>query len=197
MSTPPIFYVSGHLDLTEEEFREHYVPKLEEALKEPGATFVVGDARGADAMAQAWLAEKNAPVTVFHMFVAPRNNVGENALKGGFETDLARDEAMTAASTDDIAWARHRRSNTWKNLERRSAVNRERERNERRGLHRFHVSQEEIYPVYGLHKTNATDDRAVPLPQELYERYCKAADEYHAIQEEIAAWLRKQENDPV
>lgn len=114
-----IYFVSGHLDLTQDEFNDHYKPILNAALDER-ASFVVGDARGTDVMAQRYLALNRAKVTVFHMFDSPRNNVGFPT-RGGFQSDKERDAAMTAASDRDIAWARpgREKSGTAKNLKRR------------------------------------------------------------------------------
>ena len=116
-----IAFVSGHLDLTEPEFAEHYAPRLR-VLVEQGAAFVVGDARGADEMTQAFLADAGVAVTVFHMFDRPRRLRGPFPLRGGFDSDDARDAAMTAASDVDVAWVRpgRERSGTAKNLARRS-----------------------------------------------------------------------------
>ncbi|MEM7156328.1 MAG: hypothetical protein AAF799_25970 [Myxococcota bacterium] len=119
----PTFFVSGHLDLTDAEFEAHYVPSITEALADSDARFVVGDARGADAKAQAYLSTRAAErVTVFHMFTAPRNNHGAFPTRGGFESDAERDRALTAASDRDIAWVRpgRERSGTAKNIARRS-----------------------------------------------------------------------------
>jgi len=118
-------YVSGHLDLTPEEFEEHYVPKLQAAV-ERRDWFVVGDAKGADTMTQAWLHEQQLAATVTvvcHMFGSPRNNVGNFQTVSGFVSDEARDAYMTAQSDYDIAWVRPGReeSGTAKNLARRSA----------------------------------------------------------------------------
>ena len=119
-----IAFVSGHLDLTKEEFQEHYVPLLQQAIINHDK-FVVGDARGTDSMVQAYLAyclqDKN-DVTVYHMFGSPRNNVGNFRTIGGFENDNERDAEMTAASDYDIAWVRPGRetSGTAKNLKRRN-----------------------------------------------------------------------------
>lgn len=117
-----VYFVSGHLDLTRSEFQEHYAPRMQAAFEE-GASFVVGDARGADLQAQDWLLFAQCPVErvkVYHMFEAPRNNVGFPTV-GGFTSDGERDAAMTAGSTDDIAWVRpgREKSGTAENLKRR------------------------------------------------------------------------------
>ena len=116
-----ICFISGHLDLSEQEFQEHYAPRIDRALA-LGATFVVGDARGADAMAQLYLKLKGANSTVYHMFESPRHNAGF-ATKGGFRNDSERDAAMTLDSTEDLAWIRpgREKSGTAKNLKRRAA----------------------------------------------------------------------------
>lgn len=114
-----VHYVSGHLDLTDEEFAAHYAPLLRDAMTRNEA-FVVGDARGADEMAQRVLVGY-AHVTVFHMFVSPRNNLGAFPTRGGFTSDGTRDAAMTEASTADIAWVRpgREKSGTARNVQRR------------------------------------------------------------------------------
>lgn len=117
------YFVSGHLDVTMDEFREHYAPRLTKILAEdPDASFVVSDARGCDLMAQLYLRDAHAlRVQVFHMSVAPRNNVGGFPTIGGFSSDNARDTAMTNASDVDIAWVRPGRNGggTAANLARR------------------------------------------------------------------------------
>ena len=117
------YFVSGHLDLTVDEFREHYAPRITAALSDdPDSAFVVGDARGCDLMAQMYLRDARAlRVQIFHMLEAPRNNVNGFPTIGGFETDAERDAAMTAASDADIAWIRPGRqhSGTAANLARR------------------------------------------------------------------------------
>ena len=136
-------FVSGHLDLTKEEFAEHYVPRLQLALAR-GCDFVVGDAHGCDFMVQRWLREHGATCTVFHMFDRPRHSFGSGygshdpnlpkeswsgprggfPLRGGFQSDDQRDSAMTACSQEDIAWVRPGRegSGTARNVRRREAI---------------------------------------------------------------------------
>ncbi|HUU87457.1 MAG TPA: hypothetical protein VMX17_06855, partial [Candidatus Glassbacteria bacterium] len=86
--------------------------------------FVVGDAKGTDRMAHLFLNKQKANVTVYHMFNYPRNNCSFPTM-GGFTTDNERDAAMTAISTNDIAWVRSGRekSGTAKNLRRRKNEN--------------------------------------------------------------------------
>lgn len=117
-----IYFISGHLDLTREEFLTHYAPRLRAAVQDE-AEFVVGDAAGADLMAQELLSLLPAKVTVYHMFHAPRYNHGFETI-GGFQSDRERDEAMTKNSDRDIAWVRpgREKSGTAKNLKRRLKV---------------------------------------------------------------------------
>lgn len=115
------YFISGHLNLSDAEFRNHYAPRIDAAIAEDAA-FVVGDARGCDLMAQAYLRDARAlRVQVFHMLEKPRNNAGGFPTVGGFPTDEKRDAAMTAASDKDIAWVRPGResSGTAANLARR------------------------------------------------------------------------------
>lgn len=119
MMNKVISFISGHLDLSEMEFKKYYKPQIDLAL-ELGESFVVGDARGADSLAQKYLLGRSTNVTVYHMFETPRNNAGF-ATQGGFQSDTERDRAMTKDSTKDIAWVREGRekSGTQKNLNRR------------------------------------------------------------------------------
>ena len=115
------YFVSGHLDLTLDEFRAHYIPRIAVAIADDAA-FVVGDARGCDLMAQLHLRDaRELRVQVFHMLEKPRNNIGGFPTIGGFTSDVARDAAMTDSSNADIAWVRPGRngSGTAANLARR------------------------------------------------------------------------------
>lgn len=207
------YFISGHLDITQEEFDTHYVPKLEAALEdgEEGVAFVVGDARGADTLAQAWLAEHGAPTAVYHMLEKPRNLAAGpyTPLVGGFPTDEARDEAMTEASTHDIAWARPGKPGskpsgrgTLQNLARREARReakaKEAERDARRALPRYVVTETEAYPVYHIRDVSERPDYpTTPIPAELIERQTAAFEAWYIVQAEIGDWVRRQENDPV
>jgi hypothetical protein len=113
------YFISGHLTLSEDEFNEHYKTKIDNALAE-SASFVLGDARGTDEMAQIYLKDKTDNVIVYHMFDSPRNNQNF-PLQGGFDSDKSRDTQMTADSDCDIAWVRpgREKSGTANNLKRR------------------------------------------------------------------------------
>ena len=118
-----VYFISGHLDLTQDEFIKYYIPQLIKARREC-ASFVVGDARGADLHAQVYFARWccETATTVYHMFDSPRHNVDELFTTiGGFTSDNERDAAMTNASDADIAWVRpgREKSGTAKNLQRR------------------------------------------------------------------------------
>ena len=137
-----IAFISGHLDLTIEEFLKYYVPLICRAL-DNGDGFIVGDAKGADSEAQkfiynvfcepvktedgTWTGKTKIDdryktrMVVYHMFTTPRNNEFGFITKGGFKTDEERDVAMTEASDYDIAWVRpgREKSGTAKNIARR------------------------------------------------------------------------------
>jgi len=118
------YFISGHRDLTEQEFELHYIPAILVAMVGRDAKFVIGDCAGADKMAQDFLMQQDYPrdqVKVFHMFTAPRNNAGFPT-EGGFKNDIERDTAMMMCSHEDIAWVRQGKeaSGTAQNLERRN-----------------------------------------------------------------------------
>lgn len=119
---PTVNYISGHLDLTPVEFDAHYRPALDAALAR-GESFVVGDARGADAFTQRYLLGKTTAVVVYHMLTNSRNNAGFPTV-GGFTSDDERDTRMTMDSDRDIAWVRpgREKSGTQRNLDRRQRL---------------------------------------------------------------------------
>lgn len=123
-----IFFISGHRDITEEEFKINYVPAINDALFNYNSRFIIGDYHGVDIMAQDYLIDvmKIDPkfVTVCHMFDKPRN-INEKIINiiGGFKTDEERDSYMTINSDEDIAFIRDRskyRSGTAQNILRRN-----------------------------------------------------------------------------
>lgn len=120
-----VYFVSGHRDITEEEFQKHYESILWEAIMED-AEFVVGDCQGVDDMAQKYLKTLSAKkITVYHMFEEPKHNCGGTELKGGYTSNVSRDFAMTLNSDKDIAWVRKgkERSGTQQNIDRRKWMN--------------------------------------------------------------------------
>lgn len=128
------WFVSGHMDLTEDEFKEHYASTLERLVR-AGDSVVVGDAPGADMRAQLFvdslrlqlaeeLCSNMGTITVYHMLDAPRHNPAGLPTLGGFKSDRERDAAMTAASDHDVAWVRpgREKSGTADNLRRRGRM---------------------------------------------------------------------------
>jgi len=120
-----VYFVSGHRDITDEEFQKHYEPVLFKVINEE-AKFIVADCRGCDIMAQKYLKAMMVPkdnVRVYHMFDEPRFNAGFHTI-GGFANDIGRDTAMTEDSDVDIAWVRFgkERSGTAQNIDRRKMM---------------------------------------------------------------------------
>lgn len=117
------YFISGHRDLTVEEFNSLYVPVILDILQDdPTCEFVVGDYQGVDSMAQGYLASLVDKVTVYHMFDRPRNLINPNFKTiGGFTSDEERDAAMTRDSDRDISFVRkgRRNSGTAQNIVRR------------------------------------------------------------------------------
>lgn len=121
-----IFFISGHRDITYEEFHKLYEPIIKEKIEQYDAYFVIGDYEGVDILAQNYLLDilkyDADKVTVYHMFGKPRyvNNHVIHTV-GNFTTDVERDTAMTSISNEDIAFVRKGRyqSGTGQNIIRR------------------------------------------------------------------------------
>ena len=129
-----IYFVSGHRDLTQEEFNSHYVRVLKRIIKDdPLAEFVVGDWEGCDAMFIDFLLSQPdyPPVTIYHVDKAPRLNYDGFPLFNFENVYFAQcadydecDKSMTLDSTFDVAWIRPGRedSHTAKNIKRRYGI---------------------------------------------------------------------------
>ncbi len=120
------YFISGHLDLTQEEFNIHYLAKIADAVN-ANASFVICDAKGADTMAQNYLDSIGyEDVMILHMFDKPRTVcLPCFDYLGGFQSDEQRDSWGTAASDADICWVRpgREKSGTAKNVLRRMKNN--------------------------------------------------------------------------
>ena len=126
-----IYFVSGHRDLTKEEFDTHYVPLIDEIIRNDVFTeFVVGDWEGCDTMFINFLLEQvdYPPVTIYHVEEEPRIKYGgesvlncENIYTTKLHTYDECDARMTSDSKFDVAWIRPGRedSHTAKNIKRR------------------------------------------------------------------------------
>ena len=112
------YFISGHRDITDNEFELNYQEALNELVSEvPDCKFVVGDYYGVDIMAQNYLIDvlqvDPSRITVYHMLETPRNiNEKITHTQGGFKSDDERDEAMTKASIADIAFVRDIKKNS-------------------------------------------------------------------------------------
>lgn len=124
------YFISGHRDLTQEEFDKHYIPTLENILKnDTMADFVVGDWEGCDTMALEWLIlhRDHPDVYVYYVDNVRVTFFGEKLTN--FYNIMLRpctsydecDSRMTQDSDFDIAWIRPGRedSHTAMNIKRR------------------------------------------------------------------------------
>lgn len=128
MKEKRIFFISGHRDITYNEYTRLYLPKIIECIDKYDAYFIMGDYEGVDIMAQntlmGVLEYPIDKVTVYHMGDKPRNvHPTIQQFVGGFRTDEERDYAMSAESHEDIAFVRWGRfdSGTSQNIIRRHA----------------------------------------------------------------------------
>ena len=126
------YFISGHRNITQEEFEKNYAPVIEDIVKNNFAgsiRFIMGDYYGVDIMAQNYLIDKlnfqPERICVYHMFDKPRNIHPkiENRV-GGFTSDEERDAAMTRDSHIDIAFVRdhNKWSGTGANILRRKKL---------------------------------------------------------------------------
>lgn len=122
------YFISGHVDLSEAQFRQHYVSELERALSaHPTATFVIGTSPGADTMALEWLLQEahcDPTRITLCVFPLPKSKEQLSVLRSRyrgvhvvmgpqgpatgalFRSYTERDAYMTALSREDIAWVR-------------------------------------------------------------------------------------------
>lgn len=103
------YFISGHRDLTQQEFDIYYKPKIDQVLtSDKNATFLVGTSQGCDCMAIKYLDEKQAWFKIFPYekeYYKPKNGTGYVS-KIIFTSYDERDKYMTLHSNFDIAWIR-------------------------------------------------------------------------------------------
>ena len=125
-----IYFVSGHRDLTQEEFKEHYVPIIEEIIKKDMCCeFVVGDWEGCDTMFIEYILLKHhyPKITIYYVGTPRVSPFGVpitsfKRVHYYFCKDYDEcDYSMTCNSNFDIAWIRPGKedSHTAKNIKRR------------------------------------------------------------------------------
>lgn len=104
------YFISGHINLSEDDFAKHYILSIDKALEDNSSTFVIGDAYGVDLMANMYLHSKGISkerITIYHIGVSTYNkNPGQFLTKGGFKSHTEKDTAMTNDSDKDILYIR-------------------------------------------------------------------------------------------
>ena len=103
-----VYFISGHRNLSREEFLSVYKESIDKAISNPEAEFVLAECSGVDSFAQDYLRDNlkcHSRVTVYHMFDSPRYLASKLfKTKGGYKNDIERDTAMTNDSDVDIAF---------------------------------------------------------------------------------------------
>lgn len=135
------YFVSGHRNLTKEEFEKHYSSKIKYILRsDPNPHFIVGDWEGCDSMFIDFIKGDigSCILSIYHVEsfprVTPSNIDSEDRLYKIYDRDcinLVRcktyndcDAEMTLDSDFDIAWIRKGRedSHTALNIKRRFGI---------------------------------------------------------------------------
>ena len=110
------YFISGHRNLTEVEFEFYYTPVISNIVtNNPEANFVIGDSCGCDIMAQNYLIDilgvDPAKITIYCVGTPENFHSKITNFKNDFKNHDDKDEAMTKASIEDIAFVRD-----WKEL---------------------------------------------------------------------------------
>jgi len=102
------YFISGHIDITYEDFLSHYSEQIDDALKDPDCSFLIGDSNGTDKFAQSYLFNKvdKSKVIIFHTGKYPKNNIHNFNTSANHISHTQKDKAMTLNSDADILWIR-------------------------------------------------------------------------------------------
>ena len=125
-----VYFISGHRDLTDKEFAEHYIPMLNKIMEDDlFADFVVGDFEGCDKMALEYILSQPTYnfVSIYYTKELKTRPLGEHPenFEKVFTYEMpsydACDAAMTNNSDFDVTWIRPGRemSHTANNIKRR------------------------------------------------------------------------------
>lgn len=112
-----IYFISGHRDLTWEEFTLWYAPTISSIYYcDVDAHFILADCEGCDRMAQNYLSALGIPysrIMIYHMHEEPSYLAdGDWDTMPGYDNDIDRDTAMTRDSDKDIAFIREGKENS-------------------------------------------------------------------------------------
>jgi hypothetical protein len=121
-------FIFGNGNLSFEDFLKFYQPILEQSIKQPNTSFLVGDFRGVDTLCMEWLKCRSSDVSVYHLGHRPRYHpdqfktlTTEWTLNGYYDSNLSRDLAMVEACTHflgfDFNSDAKRTSGTHKNIQ--------------------------------------------------------------------------------
>jgi len=94
--------IKGKIDITIEEFNEHYIDKIDELIDE-GNEFVIGDQHGFDHLLQTYLHCKRVKdITIFHTGNNPELILSAFNTFGGYQSYEEADKAMKVYSENNV-----------------------------------------------------------------------------------------------
>ena len=124
-----IYFISGHRDLTQEEFDKHYIPTLKRILElDDYAKFLIGDWEGCDTLAFEYLRDKLGMyqrIDIYYVDKVRLINFSQSMypkiVSQVWDVYDSCDSMMTHYSDFDVAWIRPGRENshTAMNIKRR------------------------------------------------------------------------------
>lgn len=125
-----VYFISGHRDLTKEEFTQHYIPWIIRVMiTDPRAEFVIGDWEGCDTMALEFILSQSSYICISIYYVDKLNirifgkhpTIFEKVCVYRCKSYDECDSIMTSISDFDIAWIRPGKEDSYtaKNIKRR------------------------------------------------------------------------------
>lgn len=123
------YFISGHRDLTQEEFNEHYISKLERILElDKYAIFIIGDWEGCDTLVFEYLKNRLGmyqSIGIYYVgkirFINFNQSMYPHIVGYRWDSYDSCDSMMTYYSDFDVAWVRPGKedSHTAMNIKRR------------------------------------------------------------------------------
>ncbi len=104
-STQRVYFISGHEDLTVDEFNTHYSRRIKRSNSDfPDCLYIIGAAAGTDRMSHDYL--RTIGVDPNRVIIYYKHDGFHNPHRYRVHIKAEYDTVMTGASTHDITWVR-------------------------------------------------------------------------------------------